>query len=418
MRVVLSAEPENMNLPSPAVLTMLLAVMGLLNSFCSDLFIPALPAMKADLGITDWEAQQTVSLFFIACAFMSLWHGALADAYGRRRTILGCLVVLGASALGCVFAERIGQLWALRLAQGLASGAGMVISRAIVLDVRSGFAAQRLLSRVLMVQTVALGIIPVIGTALAVAYGWRAIFVAITAISLLMGLAYWRWLPETLAPERRQSLHPQLLWRSYWEVLSCATFLRLSGAHVANWVCMVIYIVAAPTFIIRLLGRGAEDVYLVYLPVAVGLLAGFLLFPLIARRWHVAGALATAYAVLAFAIIVNLALCGFVPPGLIHILPIGLYSIGLALALPTLVGRALEPLGARSGVAASCQTFLQFAMMAVAAGLLVPMLWDSLMKLALGTGALTALGAPGIFLERQARSRALRLDQPTTQSAE
>ena len=405
-----------MTLPSPAALTSLLAVMGLLNSFCSDLFIPALPAMKADLGITAWEAQQTVSLFFIACAFMSLWHGALADAYGRRRTILACLAVLGASALGCVFAARIEQLWALRLAQGLASGAGMVISRAIVLDLHNGFAAQRLLSRVLMVQTVALAVIPVIGTALALAYGWRAIFVAITAISLLMGLAYWRWLPETLAPERRQSLHPLLLWRSYRQVLSCATFLRLSVAHVANWVCMVIYIVAAPAFIIKLLGRSAADIYMVYVPVAFGLLAGFLLFPLIARRWYVAGALATAYAVLAFSIVINVALCWFVPPGLIHILPLCLYSVGLALALPTLVGRALEPLGERSGVAASCQTFLQFAMMAVAAGLLVPMLWDSLMKLALGTGALTALGATGLFLERHARSRALRLDPLATRS--
>lgn len=405
-----------MKLPPPAALTSLLAVMGLLNSFCSDLFIPALPAMRADLGITAWQAQQTVSLFFIACAFMSLWHGALADAYGRRRTILACVAVLGASALGCIFAERIGQIWALRLAQGLASGAGLVISRAIILDLHTGFAAQRLLSRVLMVQTVALAIIPVIGTALALAYGWRAIFVAITAIAVLTGLACWRWLPETLPPERRQSLHPALLWRSYREVLGCPTFLRLSVAHVANWVCMVIYIVAAPVFIIRLLGRSAADIYLVYVPVAFGLLAGFLSFPLIARRWYVRGALVTAYAVLAFAIALNLALCWWVTPGLIHILPLGFYSIGLALALPTLVGRALEPLGERSGVAASCQTFLQFAMMAVAAGLLVPMLWDSLMKLALGTGALTALGAVGLFLEWHSRSRAMRLDQPATRS--
>jgi DHA1 family bicyclomycin/chloramphenicol resistance-like MFS transporter len=405
-----------MNLPSPAALTTLLAVMGLLNAFCSDLFIPALPAMKDELGVTPWQAQQMVSLFFIACAFMSLWHGALADAYGRRRTILACLAVLGVSALGCVFAERIGQLWGLRLAQGLASGAGMVVSRAIVRDLHGGLAAQRMLSHILMVQTLALAIIPVIGTGLTLAFGWRSIFVAITAIALLLGLAYWRWLPETLAPERRQSLHPVLLWRAYREVLSCPTFMRLSVAHVANWVCMVIYLVAAPAFVIRLLGRGATEVYLVYVPVACGLLAGFLLFPQIARRWHVSGALAAAYGVLAFAVALNLALCGLVPAGLIHILPLFVYAVGLALALPILVGRALEPLAERSGVASSCQTFLQFAMMAVAAGLLVPLLWDSLLKLALGTGLLTALGGAAVALERRAGSRALRASQTQTRT--
>lgn len=373
--------------------------------------------MKDDLGVTPWEAQQTVSLFFVACAFMSLWHGALADAYGRRRTILACLAILCLSALGSVFVERIEQLWGLRLAQGLASGAGLVISRAMVRDLHSGFAAQRMLSHILMVQTLALAIIPVIGIGLTQTFGWRAIFVAITAIALLLGLIYWRWLPETLAPERRQSLHPVLLWQAYREVLGCPSFLRLSAAHVANWVCMVIYVVSAPAFVIHLLGKSAADVYLVYVPVALGLLAGFLLFPRIARRWRVAGALAVAYGVLAFAILTNLALCWWVPPGSIHVLPLCLYSIGLALALPILVGRALEPLGERSGVAASCQTFMQFAMMAVAAGLLVPLLWDSLIKLALGTGLLTALGAVALLLERRARSHALQLDQATTQSA-
>jgi DHA1 family bicyclomycin/chloramphenicol resistance-like MFS transporter len=75
------------------------------------------------------------------------------------------------------------------------------------------------------------------------------------------------------------------------------------------------------------------------------------------------------------------------------------------------VGRALEPLGNRSGVASSCQAFMQFAMMAVAAGLLVPLLWDSLLKLALGTGVLTAIGAIALAAERRARRLALGATQ-------
>ena len=392
---------------SPGALTALLALMGLLNAFASDLFIPALPATTADLGVTPLQAQQTVSLFFVACAFMSLWHGALADAYGRRRTILAALAVLGASSIGCFLAAKIGQLWGLRVLQGMAAGSGLVISRAIVIDLYTGAAAQHLLSRILMIQTASLMVVPMIGGWLTIAFGWRSIFIAIFGITLLLGLANWRWLPETLPPHKRHSLHPVLLWRSYRQVLTSGTFLRLSLAHVANWTSMTTYVVAAPALVIRLMERSAADIWLVYAPIALGLLAGFWIFPRVVRRLAAAPALALAYGILGLAVVFNLAVCWLLPPGLFHLVPLFVYSAGMALALPLLVDRALVRLRSRTGVASSCQTFLQFAMMGVAAGLLAPLLWDSALMLALGTGCLTALGALSLLWERHVRSTAV-----------
>lgn len=395
-----------MKQPSPGALTALLALMGLMNSFGSDLFIPALPAMTADLGVTPWQAQQTVSLFFIACAFMSLWHGALADAFGRRRTILASLAVLGISSAGCVVAEGIGELWGLRMLQGMAAGSGMVISRAIVGDLHMGPAAQHLLSRVMIIQTASFIVIPMIGGWLTIALGWRSIFVVIACIALLLGLANWRWLPETLPPEQRHSLHPVLLWRSYRQVLASASFQRLSLAHVANWTSMTVYVVAAPAIVIGLLERGAADIYLIYTPIALGLLAGFLMFPRLVRRLGTRPMLASAYAVLGISVTLNLALSWLLPPGLFLLAPLFVYSLGMALALPLLLERALEPVRERAGVASSLQTFLQFAMMGLAAGLLAPLLWDSAILLALGTAGLTALGALFLLWEGHARSSA------------
>jgi DHA1 family bicyclomycin/chloramphenicol resistance-like MFS transporter len=257
--------------PSAAALTKFPALIGLLNSFASDMFIPALPALTADLRVTPIQAQQAVSLFFIACAFMSLRHGALADAYGRRRTILVALAVLAASSIGCAIAARIEQLWALRALQGMAAGSGLVVSRAIVGDLHTGAQAQHLWSRTLMIQTASLLVVPAIAGWLALGYGWRSIFVSIAGISMLLWLTYWKWLPETLPPDRRHSLHPVLLWRSYRRVLASASFLPLSLAHVANWTSMTIYVVAAPAFVINLLGRSEADIWLVYAPIALGL---------------------------------------------------------------------------------------------------------------------------------------------------
>jgi len=382
-------------------LTALLAVIGLLNSVCSDMLIPALPSLRDDLQVSSWQAQQTISLFFGACAFMSLWYGALADAWGRRTVTLGALIVIALTAIGCIAAQEIGQLWVLRTLQGLASGAGMVISRTIVRDLHIGPTAQRLLSRIMMVQTLSLVATPVIGGWLAQTWGWRAVFVAIAGIMLTLTLACWRWLPETLPRAQRKPLRPGELWHAYRAVARSGTFVRLSLAHVANWVGMAMYAFSAPAFVIHHLGRNASDVYLVFVPITAGLVSGFILFPRLAKRLPGAGILAIAYRILGAAVAFNLAVCWLLPPGVIHTVPLFIYSIGMALALPVLLDWALTPVNEHAGVAASCQTFLQFAVMAFGAGVLAPLLWDSLFALALGTGVITAIGAWCLFRERQ-----------------
>jgi len=386
----------------PAVLIVLLACMGLLNSLGSDILIPALPAMRSALGISSWQAQQTISLFFFASAFMSLWYGALADAYGRRRIILISLLLLAIAAAASALPASIEMLWGLRIAQGVAAGAGMVVSRAILHDLHHGPAAQHLLGRITMLQTLSLIATPVIGAWLSTHFGWRAVFVALSATAFALAGIYWHWLPETLPPERRRSLHPVALARAYLHALRTPRFVRLSIAHVANWTSMAIYVVSAPTIVIHLLGKAATEIYLIYAPITFGLIAGFWVFPHLLRQLKGGPLLATAYRVLAAAVGLNLLLSGLLPAGLGVILPLFAYSFGLALALPILIGGAIEPLRQSAGVAASLQTFLQFAMIALAAGLIAPWLWDSLFTLALGTGLLTLIGGGALYLEHKA----------------
>ncbi len=391
---------------SPAALILLLALMGLLNSLCSDMLIPALPVLQADMGIKGWQAQQTISLFFVATAFMSLWYGAIADAHGRRPTILVALVILSLSAGASALATDIETLWLLRIAQGLAAGAGMVISRAILHDLHHGPAAQHLLGRITMLQILSLIATPVIGAWLGTHFGWRSVFVALGVIAAAMAVAYWRWLPETMPAERRQSLRAGALVGSYLRALRTPRFVRLSIAHVANWTSMAIYTVSAPTIVIQLLGRPATDIYLIYAPVTLGLTGGFLALPKLLRRVPGARLLALAYRILGVAVLLNIALTGLLPAGSIDIAPLFLYSFGLAIALPILISEAIEPLRHNAGVASSLQTFLQFAMIALAAGVIAPWLWGSLLSLALGTGAITLIGGIAVWLDRKARRQA------------
>jgi DHA1 family bicyclomycin/chloramphenicol resistance-like MFS transporter len=100
--------------------------------------------------------------------------------------------------------------------------------------------------------------------------------------------------------------------------------------------------------------------------------------------------------------VLNITLAALMSPSLIHLLPIAAYAFAIALSMPLLVGHALHPFPDNAGLAASCQMFLQYSMMAIVAGLLAPLLWDSLWHLALGCAGLTGVGMTLLLWQRYA----------------
>jgi DHA1 family bicyclomycin/chloramphenicol resistance-like MFS transporter len=197
----------------------LLAALSAIGPFSIDTYLPAFPAMAQSLGASDVEIQQTLTAYMIPFAFMMLWHGALSDALGRRRIILVGLALFCASSLVCAFATSVHMLWLGRALQGMCAGIGMVVGRAMVRDVLDGAAAQKLMAHIAILFAIAPAIAPIVGGGILAWFNWHGIFMFLVLFSGLMLLACWLWLPETLAPEKRQSLHPVHLARAYGRCL-------------------------------------------------------------------------------------------------------------------------------------------------------------------------------------------------------
>jgi DHA1 family bicyclomycin/chloramphenicol resistance-like MFS transporter len=178
--------------------------------------------------------------------------------------------------------------------------------------------------------------------------------------------------------------------------------MRLTLAHSCNWAAMFLYVAAAPQFVTHLLGRSPTDVYLVFIPMMVGLTAGFLCLPRLVQRLGTRSTMYLAYVGFVIVNVLNITLAALMSPSLIHLLPIAAYAFAIALSMPLLVGHALHPFPDNAGLAASCQMFLQYSMMAVTAGLLAPLLWSSLWHLALGSAALTCIGMTLLLWQRYA----------------
>ena len=379
---------------APRGIAVLLAALAAIGPFSIDTYLPSFHDIGQSLGASPLQVQQTLTAYLLPFAFMALWHGALADALGRRKVILASLLLFVLASLGCIFATSIEQIWVLRAIQGASAGAGVVVSRAIVRDLFDGPAAQRLMSHITMMFAIAPAIAPVIGGRLQAWFGWRSVFVFLTAAILLLLIACWKLLPETLAPEKRQSLHPGYLARSYWNVMTSPAFLAACCGLTFNFAGFFLYVMSAPEFLIRHLGVPETAFHWLFGPAMGGLLVGSWLSGKLAGRISASRTIRIGYLLMGLAALGNLALGLWVPASLPwSVLPIPLYTLGMSLTMPSLTLLALDPFPTRRGLAASCQMFLQSAFNSVLAGMLAPALWGSTLTLALGMAGLLSLGA-------------------------
>lgn len=378
---------------APRGIAILLAALSALGPFSIDTYLPSFHDIAHNLGASQLEVQQTLSIYLLSFALMTLWHGAISDRFGRRRVILAALALFALASAGCAFATRIEHLWFWRAMQGITAGAGIVISRAIVRDLFDGAPAQRLMSQITMMFALAPAIAPVVGGWLQTFFGWRSVFIFLVLSTAALWLACWKLLPETLAPEKRQSLHPSYLGKTYWRVLTAPPFLLACAALSLNFAGFFVYVLSAPVFLMTHLGIHETGFLWLFGPAMGGLMLGSWLSGRLAGKISLGRTIAFAYLIMASAAVYNLGLNLALPPSLPwSVTPLFIYTLGMALAMPCLTLMALDPFPAQRGLAASCQTFFQSGFNSLTAALIAPALWGSTLTLALGMAGMLALG--------------------------
>lgn len=140
----------------------------------------------------------------LGLALGQLAVGPLSDRYGRRAPLVAGLVLYAVASLACAVAPSIWLFTTVRLVQGLAGGAGIVVARSVVRDLVTGAAAARLFSILMVVLGVVPVLAPLVGGQLLRATSWRGLFVVLAAIDAAILAASVLWLHETLPAERRR----------------------------------------------------------------------------------------------------------------------------------------------------------------------------------------------------------------------
>jgi DHA1 family bicyclomycin/chloramphenicol resistance-like MFS transporter len=359
-------------------LALLLGGLAMFGPFSIDTIFPAFPAIGAQFGADKLAMQQTISVYLVAYAAMSIVHGPLSDAIGRKRVILGGLVVFAIASAGCALATDLPTLLAFRALQGLSSGVGLIVGRAVIRDVLHGDDAQRLMSQVSMIFGVAPALAPVIGGWILGVAHWPAIFWFLVAFSVVLLVATWRVLPETHPPGARLSLGPRRLLRDYVAIVINPRFQRLAAASAFNFAALWVYIASAPAFVLDILKLNERQFGWFFVPMISGMILGAFVSGRSAGKVSGARLVSIGFACSAIAMALNLAYNLWTDTPVVPwaVLPMMLNAFGIALVFPIVTLAILDMYPRQRGSASSLQAFTSLVLNAVIAGVLSPWISD------------------------------------------
>lgn len=354
--------------PDPVRLAWALGLASAFGPFAIDMYLPAFPAIAAELSCPVGTVQMTLALFLLGLAAGQVLWGSLSDRIGRRLPLLaGCLLFTLSSIL-CALTDSIELLLAARFVMGLAGSAGSVVPRAIVRDLFEEAEAARFYALTMLIGGIAPVVAPVLGGLLFEAVGWRPIFWSIAAIGAASFVLTAALVPETLSPTATRPAAGLL--RTYAWVVSRRAFLAPALALGCSFGMLFSYITSSSLVFITVYGVPPGRFGLLFGAVSLVLYGGAL-----ASRWllqhRAAAPLLRLASLVAVAGGVGLVACAWTGwggfPLFFALLLVSLSNLGLL--FPIVTAMTMQPFPTAAGAASALLGILQFLIGALAGAL-------------------------------------------------
>lgn len=209
----------------PASIAVALGLVTLLGPAAIDMYLPSIPVIASDMGTNYAAVQITLTVFLLAMGAGQLFFGPVIDAFGRRRPLLIAIVAFIASSVWAASAQSVESLILARSLQGLAASLALVTAMSSVRDVAEGVAAAQLFALLMTVQGLGPVLAPALGGLIGEGLGWRAVFLTLAALGVVVLVNTVIQLRETLPIEKRASLNVMSVMRTYVEIVSFRAFL-------------------------------------------------------------------------------------------------------------------------------------------------------------------------------------------------
>ncbi|CAN1573254.1 ProP Permeases of the major facilitator superfamily [Paracoccaceae bacterium] len=348
--------------------SVILGLVAAVGPFAIDMYLPAMPAIGADLEATMQGVQWTIVAYFIAFGLAQMIYGPWADHSGRKPPMYTGLALFMAGTVLCALAPSIGWLIAGRVLQGLGGAANMVVLRAVIRDLATGHAATRMMSTIMIVIAVSPLLAPLSGSGLLAFGSWRLIFWALLFAAALSFFLIHYAPPETLTEENRQRFDGPTMRAGIGSLLMDRPFMVMTFLAGFAFASFFVFIASAAFVYTRQFGLSPTQFSLAFAANAIGFFAASQFASPLAQRLGTLRMIRLATTGFAVATFVGFGL-GLAGLASLPVTMIALFigNIFLGVILPTAQVQALESHGSNAGLAASLGGTMQM----VAAGVLV-----------------------------------------------
>ena len=366
----------------------------------TDLYLPAIPQLIESLGATISQGQMTLSLFLLGFATGQLFYGSISDRFGRKPTLYLGLAIYVMATVGCAVATDISTLIFARFIQGLGGASGPVLARAIVSDSYERRDAAKVMAAIAGAMALVPAIAPVFGSWLLYIFNWRAHFVLLLILALIISIAVSR-LQESCKTIGDSPLKLSNIFSQFSLCLSHRNFVGFTLCGGACYAAMFCYISTTSFIMIDLLGVKPEYFGYTFMTIVLGYLTGAIISSRLVNRWGITRVLTLGQSIglIATGLLMMLAL--FEVHRLIPVLFVFFMVFmmgGLCLAISQM--GAISELPGHAGKASSVFGFLQISFAALL-GYLVGLFYNNtLLPTAIGVTVAFLLSLTGYLIIR------------------
>ena len=342
------------------VTIILLGVLAMLGPVGHDIFIPSIPNIAEGLNTTTNQVSISISAIFLGNAIGTLFHGPLADRFGRKIIILWVLGIYAMAALVASLSPNVETLIMFRFFQGLALSGGRVLSATVARDLFEKEKLGKVMSDIMFITAISAVIAPLIGGYTAKYLPWQSSLLFMAIFAGLVFLLFLTVFKEPSKSERKKNLKLSVLLRDLITITSNRSFLLYSLTGGLMLAGLIVFLSISANIIIGSYGFDPNIYGFMFASVSLVFLfgtfvGGRLVTKLGLNRMIKWGVL---FGVIGGGLMLLLALLELRTPYAI-ILPMWVFIFGLAFVNPNSVASALQPFPGIAGSASSITNFIR-----------------------------------------------------------
>lgn len=377
---------------------MLLALLTALGPLSIDMYLPALPQMAQDFGVSTAMVANTLPAYFLGLAIGQLVYGPISDRIGRKKPLYVGLTLYVIASASCVLADNEWSLIFARIIQALGGCVGVVIARAAIRDRLDVQGSAQAFSSMMIVMGIAPIAAPALGAFVLEFFHWQAIFWILALIGCISLVCIHFFFIETLVPEKRLRLSLNQVFTLYIAIFKDASFRFPMFAGCLTGGVLFSYISSASAVLMDQYGLSQQQFAYAFGFNALGIIIlSSLNKKLVSRLSTLQRLKIGGFIQLTGALVVLVS-------GLLAHAPIVMVMTGLFLAVsglgmtgPNAMALAMSQQGSRAGTASAIMGSMQFACGLLAGVLLNFLIWNALFNMGLMMLLFSGVGVIAIF---------------------